>query len=111
MELDVISASKLKPLHEKSVNVIKEISKYKGTFILNIKPISISFLFEDPPDGSVQRGSYCKIDFLPGATSKMLRLYLISPWEREDLDAQVDKRLEKHSIHLSTVGPVIIELR
>ena len=55
-----------------------------------------------PRDGTVHRDSYCKIELLPGATSKMLRSYRLTPLERKELDTQIDKMLEKHWIRKST---------
>ena len=42
-----------------------------------------------PPDGTVHRDSYCKIELLPGDTLKMLRSDCLTPLERKELDNKI----------------------
>ena len=100
---DTISASQLNSLNKKSVYVIQRDFKVQDTInpllagILSKFPRVMSGI---PPDGTVHRESYCNIDLIPGATPKMLRSYRLTPLERKELDAQVEKMLK-------TVDPTI----
>ena len=47
-------------------------------------------------DSTMKRNSSCNIDLMPGAAAKMLRSYRITPLERDELDTQVAKMLEKY---------------
>ena len=102
MDIHAISGSQLNSLQNNSVYEAR-VSVIQRDFQVQeiIHPSVQKFLdtYPDvmsgiPPDGKVHRDSYCKIDLLPRATSKMLRSYRLTPLERPELDSQIEKMLE-----------------
>jgi hypothetical protein len=55
-----------------------------------------------PPDGTFEREHKATIDLLPGATPRMLRAYRLTPKEKQELDEQVAKLLDKGWIRPSS---------
>ena len=48
-----------------------------------------------PPDGSDLRTAHRTIDLIPGSTPRLLRSYGLTPLEKSELAAQIQKMLDK----------------